>query len=348
MDKIKANLQVLSIEIGEKLAPYVARFTDALVTGFSNVDEIVATVKDTAIDFAKKVKEKATPVIKGIADAFEAVSEKGLEVYDTIYNYLAPGIENLYDKVRELVELGLQKIVDLFNQIDWGQAFDTLTAAAERAREEIMEFVRDIPNKFRDARDKLIEIIDDINKKIQTFIEFVKRNADQILVLAGAIGGLVIALGLYKISLIVAAGVTAAWSAITTAATAVGLAFVAVQAAMAAPLLIVIALFAAVAGALVVAYFRFEEVRDIVDSVGRFFMNYFWPTVKAVFEFIMDIIKVWVDMFVETAKMIWNLITGDFAGAFDNLKNLVGIAIDAVVAFFVALPGKLLATYCRP
>ena len=118
MDKIKANLSVLSIEVGEKLAPYVARFTDALVTGFSNLDETVATVKTTAINFAKTVKEKTTPIIKGIADAFEAVSEKGLEVYDTVYTYLAPGIENLYDKIKTLIDLGLQKIVDLFRSID--------------------------------------------------------------------------------------------------------------------------------------------------------------------------------------------------------------------------------------
>ena len=219
-----------------------------------------------------------------------------------------------------------------------------MAAAAETAREAVMEFVRDIPNKFREARDKVIEIIGQIEVKINSFIGFIKRNQDAILVLAGAIGGLVIALGLYKISLIVAAGATAAWSAITTAATAVGLAFIAVQAALAAPLLIIIALFAAVAGALVVAYFRFEEVREIVDSVGRFFMNYFWPTVKAVFEFIMEIIKVFVKMFAETAKLVWNIITGDFSGAFDNLKNLVNMTIDAVVAFFVALPGKLLDT----
>ena len=110
MDKIKANLSVLSIEIGEKLSPYVAEFTGFLVSALTNLDDHLNTAKTTAIDVAKKIKEKATPIFQAVADIFKEVADSAIAVYDAIYEYLAPGIEELCGKIETLVQNGLDKL----------------------------------------------------------------------------------------------------------------------------------------------------------------------------------------------------------------------------------------------
>ena len=54
-EKIKANLAVLSIEIGQKLAPIVARATSFIVNNFDNFVSIAALVRDRVIEIARDV-----------------------------------------------------------------------------------------------------------------------------------------------------------------------------------------------------------------------------------------------------------------------------------------------------
>lgn len=53
-DRIKANLAVLTIEIGEKLAPVVLAASDFIVDHFDEMVEAVLRVKDSAVDLVKK------------------------------------------------------------------------------------------------------------------------------------------------------------------------------------------------------------------------------------------------------------------------------------------------------
>lgn len=107
----------------------------------------------------------------------------------------------------------------------------------------------------------LLPIVEKVLPYLTKLGDWASNNTKTFLIIAGAISGIAAAVLLVN-------GAIAAWTAITTAATAVQAAFNAVL-ALNPITLIVIALAALVAG-LVVAYKKFETFRNIVDGVFRF------------------------------------------------------------------------------
>lgn len=87
-DKIKANLAVLSIEIGQKLAPVIAKASGFIVNHFDDIVRIAGDVRDKAIEIAQKtwpvlvkifnktvdlVRKHVIPVFEGIVDVSKRV-----------------------------------------------------------------------------------------------------------------------------------------------------------------------------------------------------------------------------------------------------------------------------------
>tara|TARA_R110000824_G_scaffold8270_1_gene37318 strand:- start:1719 stop:3143 length:1425 start_codon:yes stop_codon:yes gene_type:complete len=87
-DKIKANLAVLSLEIGQKLMPVVATASAFLVEHFDDIVKVAADVRDKAIEIARDawpvmvaifqttvdiVRDRVIPVFEGIIDVTKKV-----------------------------------------------------------------------------------------------------------------------------------------------------------------------------------------------------------------------------------------------------------------------------------
>ena len=87
-DKIKANLAVLSLEIGQKLTPVVAAASAFLVEHFDDIVKVAADVRDKAIEIARDawpvmvaifqttvdiVRDRVIPVFEGIIDVTKKV-----------------------------------------------------------------------------------------------------------------------------------------------------------------------------------------------------------------------------------------------------------------------------------
>ena len=348
MEKIRANLKVLAIEIGSKLAPFVAKATKFLLDGFQKLGPLLDKLKDRAIELAGEIKERAIPILRRLRDIFVTVAEKAMVIWSAVYEYLAPGIKDLSDKVRDLAINAFGKLKEVFDAIPWTQVFEAIVEFAEKARAAVMEFVRDIPNKFREAT------------------AFVEKHKDIFILLAGAVGGVVVALGLYTTAIKI-------WAGVTKAASAVGAVFSAIIGAN--PIMIMVVAIAALIGALVAAYFRFERVREIVDNVFNFFRNDFIPIVIEVKDTVIEmkdrvveaftrikdylvntfgpavevVISVVVDLFHYLKKQIQLVVDlvkaifdGDWKEATKIFFELVKNAITFVVEQFVKLPGRLL------
>jgi TP901 family phage tail tape measure protein len=103
-DKIKANLAVLSIEIGSRIAPFVVKATDFMVKAFENLEPNLKKARKRLKELFNTVKGFVVPIFDRAREIFGMVAEKVLEVWDAIYNYLAPGIKDLADKVTDLAE----------------------------------------------------------------------------------------------------------------------------------------------------------------------------------------------------------------------------------------------------
>lgn len=92
-DRIKAGINVLLIEIGEKLAPYIETAINWIVENFD-------TFKETAVE----VGETATTVFGHIVDAVEPVVDLIIDLADEIADFLGPAIEELTEFAEELTD----------------------------------------------------------------------------------------------------------------------------------------------------------------------------------------------------------------------------------------------------
>ena len=341
MEKIKANLKVLSIEIGSKLAPLVAKGTAAILKGFNKLKPVLKDLKDRAIELGKDIREKAVPILERIAEIFGMVADAAMRVWSTVYEYLAPGIRELAEDITDLAERAFGKLQEIFEAIPWTRVWEQIVEWAERARAAVMEFVRSIPDRFRES------------------LAWIEKNKDMLIVFGGAIAGVTAAWALYQVKL----KAVAYWTK------AVAIAQKILDAVMKVSVIgvITVALFALV-GALIAAYYRFERVREIVDNVIQFFTNdflpkvievkdttiriftsikdyletVFWPAIKVVVDMIVDYFKFWWEQIKIFIDLVIALFKGEWKEALDLFLEMVGNTIQFVVDFFIKLPGRLL------
>ena len=72
-DKIKANLSVLAIDIGEKVAPVVERVSEFLLEGFEELKVIIPKVQDEVSKWATIIRIRVTPYVKKFSEAISKV-----------------------------------------------------------------------------------------------------------------------------------------------------------------------------------------------------------------------------------------------------------------------------------
>tara|TARA_Y100000593_G_scaffold51196_1_gene96332 strand:- start:8077 stop:10653 length:2577 start_codon:yes stop_codon:yes gene_type:complete len=316
-DRIKANLNVLAIEIGEKIAPYIETATGWILRAFENLGPAVVAAKDFVVDLGTEIADRAVPILGSIRDVLEVVAEKVMDAYRAVDQYLRPGITAAKDAVVALIDEGVNRLISLFNAIDWGAVGATLGEAFITARDAVLDFVRGIPDAFRET------------------IDWIKRNKDWLIVLGGVIGGLVVGWYAYKAALVV---VTAA-QAILTAATG---AWAAILAVLASPVVLIVAAIAALVGGLVAAYFQFEEVRNVIDALAGFLQDYVLPIFTAVWDSIVaQFFNVWtvISNFVELVSAIFS---GDWNDALHHMGEIARGVLDFIVEAFIGLPLRLL------
>jgi hypothetical protein len=176
----------------------------------------------------------------------------------------------------------------------------TLQANTENLRAEIGEKLapaftaaREVANDFLARISTGIDWIESTGiPAIKSFGEWIVRNKDWLTLLASVVGGITIALGVYR-------GVVAA---VTTATKLMAIAQRILNTVMRAnPIGIVITAIGALIGALVWLYNNNETVRKAVDAAWKFikagikavvdwFRNTAWPVLKTIFEAIGDVV----------------------------------------------------------
>ena len=316
-DRIKANLSVLAIDIGERIAPYIETATEVVLRAFENLGPAIVTAKEFVIELRDEIADRAVPVLRRIRDVFGEVADKVMAAFRVVDEYLRPGIVRAKDAIVALINEGVNRLISLFNAINWGEVGATLGEAFITARDAVLDFVRGIPDAFREV------------------IDWIKRNKEWLLVLGGVIGGLVVGWYAYQAGVIAVTAAKTALLAVTTA-------WAAVMAILASPVLLVVAAIAALTGGLIAAYFQFEEVRNVVDTVARFLVDNVLPIFKAFWDsLVIQVLNVWtiISNFVELVSAIFS---GDWADAWEDMKDLAGGVLDLVVEAVIGLPGRLL------
>lgn len=215
--------------------------------------------------------------------AFSQVSESVglvlLPYFNALVDYL---IANVIPKFEEFAVTTVQKIITAVG--DARDAFGLL---------------RDRFGEVREAAALMADTIRDrVNAEVERARDFAQEYNDELILAAGAVSGVIGALVAYQTA---AAAMKGVMVGLTVAQ-------VILNVAMAAnPVMLIVLAIAALIGLLVAAYFRFESVRKIVDTV-------------------FGVLK-------DAAIIVWEFIQGAWAALLDALDSL-SPTIDKVVAVF--------------
>jgi len=248
--------------------------------------------------------------------------------------FLLPAVEDL---VGILLERGIPALNDFIDYI--GPKLET---SIEDTRTALGK-VRDRYSEVRDAADEMAASIRDrVTVEFERGKKFVEEYNDELALAAGAIGGIAGALIAYQ-------------TAVTTARTATGLLTIATTLLNIAmglnPFVLIFVAIAALVGLLVVAYYKFEAVRDIVHAVWDAiktaaevvweFIQNAWASLLEALESIQPAIDVFVDAFNYARDSIQEFVTnienilGPLAGWFqDNVVSTMQAAIEFFITLF--------------
>ena len=89
-DRIKANIEVLKIEIGQRLAPLVIRATDFIINNF-----------DTFKDVAEEVREKVVELSKQAFEIFNRVVDKAVDIFN---KHIIPAFNKFVDVSKQVLK----------------------------------------------------------------------------------------------------------------------------------------------------------------------------------------------------------------------------------------------------
>jgi TP901 family phage tail tape measure protein len=111
-NRIKANIAVLFIEIGEKLAPVVQRATDFIVKNFHKVGPVV----DNVVDAFGNVVDAITPVVEKYGPKLVTVFTGLIKGAGRLARELLPQMRKAFDNVRKAIQPTLDKLGELVRQ----------------------------------------------------------------------------------------------------------------------------------------------------------------------------------------------------------------------------------------
>ncbi len=264
----------------------------------------------------------------GEMNASAGATQTAFEVMDSglsaNFSKIRANLEVLVIEIGEKVAPHVERLTNLM--VD---NFDKVQPAIATAREFLVEFGKDAKVVF------------------EKVVKWIKDNDKWLTMLVATVGGLMLAVKAYNVVVAIHKSLTKAVTAATKIQTVAQAALNAMMAMN--PIGLVIAALVALIAILAVAYFKFETVREIVDSVwdvfqamAESFMDYVWPMIEVVIESIIGVFqRMWTQVKL-VVDLVMALFRGDFSGAFDALKSMVANSIGMIVDIFIALPMNIL------
>ena len=101
-EKIKANVEVMKIEIGEKLAPIVAKATQFMIDHFDDFKDIAQKVGDKVVEIAKTAFPIMVDVVKTVIRIFK---EELMPVFEGTWNVVKKITEFVKENSKEFIFL---------------------------------------------------------------------------------------------------------------------------------------------------------------------------------------------------------------------------------------------------
>ena len=228
----------------------------------------------------------------------EAFLPAALEIVGALNDSVIPALLDTADKIGPALAEFVEKGIDAFKR--FGRFASESVRTARDVVKDLIDRMKDLSEEFglaQRATDLWSGSLDILSASVQTTNDWVREHKDLLLVIAGAIGGVITAYTLYQQTV----GI---YVAVTKVATAVAAAFNLVL--YANPIMLAVLAIGALVAGLIVAYQKFEIVRDIIGTVGDFFMLYFIKPIM---------------LAVEAIQKAWPVVVGAVEGIYDGIVS---------------------------
>lgn len=323
-------------------------FTDAL-------DEMAgaAGATEAAYDQMDQGTGRALDRLKAKFEVFKIkAGEFLLPLVEAAVNWVSDHAPAIIESVRQIGD----DVVTVFQKIVGSDQFQTfidgVTASFVFLVEEVVpRLVEGFEFFVDDVIPALVAAFEDTVQAVRDTITWFEDNEDVALALGVAAGILTAAWVAHRVAMVASAAATKIQTGVQWA----------LNAAMNAnPVMLVVVAIAALAAGLVIAYNRSETFREIVNSlwdaikVGadfaveafNFMLDFFTEdALPAISGFVADVVDFFMEIWqvvVDVKDLVVAIFTGEWAEAWDAMQRLVGDMVDAAVAWFNAIPRRVL------
>ena len=286
-----------------------------------------------------KATEKATTNLAKAQDAMGAILAKSPDALNAnskahaAYEIAVKKVEAAHKKLAATQDAG-NNVLDALKKRLSGQA----DAAADTFAGKLAAAKAQASNLFAEIGDKLMPVISKLITVTMSIVKWMDHHRTVMIAVGIVIGTVLVA----AITTYIATQLIALATTVQT-----GIASLVAGAQMAAgwlmalgPIGLIIIAVTAVVGVFILLYKHSQLVREIVAEVGHAF--------KAAFEFIVNLVESAVSFIKTHWELLLAILTGPIGlitlfikDHFDQIKQIVMDVIDAVVGFFVRLPGRV-------
>ena len=380
-DKIKANLAVMAIETGEKLAPHVLAATHAIMDAFERLQPHIERAKEVVKQFAIEFVERMTPHVERFVEVAKRVIDWVKEFIKENPHAALAALGVVVASIVVPAVLGLvAAFAALFSPVILIVAALAALAGGAVYAYENFETFRNVVDTVKDwmvntfwpalkmVAEKIVEVFKVVVEFFRTdFVPMVKGFTQKVVEVWQKVADFFMTYlwpTIKKILGLITDGFKALVSYFRTTflnhVQAVVDAIVVAWQTVADffetylwPTIKKILGLMTDGFKALVSYFQnnfLVHVKAVADAlvtawraVADFFQTYLWPIVKAVFVSIVSVVENLWDVVVSVKDLIKALFTGDFKQVWFKFRDMVGEVIGFIIDLFIMLPARIMS-----
>ena len=327
-DRIKANVAVMAIETGERLAPHVLAATETIMDAFERLQPNIQHAREVVQQWVTDFADRLAPHVERFKEAIGRVIDKVRTFVEANPHPVLAALAVLVAAVVIPAVLGLvAAFFALFSPaVLIVAALAALAGGAVYAYEHFEQF-RSVVDTVREWAVTVLwpalqMVAEQIVAAFWVMVEFFRT--DFVPIVQSVVANVVAAW-----NWVANFFMTYLWPTISTVLGYIVEAFWAV-----------VAFFQDDFVPLVTAVV--ETITSMWTVLADFFMEYVYPIVQAAIEGMMSVLGNLWDVIKATVALIKALFSGDFEEVWYKLRTLVGEVIQFILDLFIALPGRIL------
>ena len=341
-DRIKANLAVAAVDLGQKLAPVVQKVTDFIVDHLDDFYAFADRAKEALTPFFERVVEAGQKVVGWVTDHWPQISATISKVTDVIVE----GIQSWIEWMQEYLPPVIEAVVEVFEEVvawisdNWptiSQIITTVISTVQTVLGSIIDWVRQNWPTFQTI---IKTVIDAVTAVLSAVVDWVRQNWGSISETFMKVKDAVV--NAVTLIIDIVTRIIDAFRGASDGAEGEGNRLVGIVTTILDVFKTAFEMIAEVV----------TRVVEIVQFIWRNFGDEIMAVIEGAIKFIINTIEAFLQIIKGIFQTIKAIVTGDWSGLFEGLKNILGgwwdwmtgvfgLIKDTIVGVFGGLAGTV-------